>query len=104
MPQSGVMLKLDRSGGVAVFCGESEIGQGSDSVLAYVVAPGIVRTRMSEISATFRGGPDAVNAALAMGEMVEPKEVAELIAFLAGGSMRHLSGATLDVNGASYIR
>jgi 4-hydroxybenzoyl-CoA reductase subunit alpha len=38
MPQSGVQLKLDRSGGVAVFCGESEIGQGSDSVLAAVVA------------------------------------------------------------------
>jgi 4-hydroxybenzoyl-CoA reductase subunit alpha len=38
MPQSGVMIKLDRSGGVAVFCGESEIGQGSDSVLAALVA------------------------------------------------------------------
>jgi len=38
MPQSGVMLKLDRSGGVAVFCGEAEIGQGSDSVLAAMVA------------------------------------------------------------------
>lgn len=38
MPQSGVQLKLDRSGGVAVFCGESEIGQGSDSVLAAIVA------------------------------------------------------------------
>jgi 4-hydroxybenzoyl-CoA reductase subunit alpha len=38
MPQSGVMLKLDRSGGVAVFCGEAEIGQGSDSVLAAIVA------------------------------------------------------------------
>jgi 4-hydroxybenzoyl-CoA reductase subunit alpha len=38
MPQSGVMLKLDRSGGVAVFSGETEIGQGSDSVLAGIVA------------------------------------------------------------------
>jgi 4-hydroxybenzoyl-CoA reductase subunit alpha len=38
MPQSGVQLKLDRSGGVAVFCGETEIGQGSDSVVAAVVA------------------------------------------------------------------
>ena len=36
MPQSGVQLKLDRSGGVTVFCGETEIGQGSDSVLAAV--------------------------------------------------------------------
>ena len=38
MPQSGVQLKLDRSGNVAVFCGETEIGQGSDSILAVVVA------------------------------------------------------------------
>ena len=38
MPQSGVQLKLDRSGGVTVFCGSTEIGQGSDSILAYVVA------------------------------------------------------------------
>jgi len=38
MPQSGVQLRLDRSGGVVVFCGEAEIGQGSDSVLAAVVA------------------------------------------------------------------
>ncbi len=38
MPQSGVQIKLDRSGGVAVFCGQTEIGQGSDSVLAAIVA------------------------------------------------------------------
>ncbi|MBH98864.1 MAG: aldehyde oxidase, partial [Rhodospirillaceae bacterium] len=38
MPQSGVQLKVDRSGCVAVFCGEIEIGQGSDSVLAAIVA------------------------------------------------------------------
>lgn len=76
----------------------------ADGVLAFVVAPGIVRTRMSEISAVARGGIDAVNAALALGEMVPPEEVARVIAFLAGGSSRHLTGATLDVNGASYIR
>jgi 4-hydroxybenzoyl-CoA reductase subunit alpha len=38
MPQSGVALHVDRGGGVAVFCGETEIGQGSDSVLAAIVA------------------------------------------------------------------
>ncbi len=38
MPQSGVQLKLDRSGGVALFCGETEIGQGSDSVIAAITA------------------------------------------------------------------
>ena len=38
MPHSGVTLKLDRGGGVAVFCGETDIGQGSDTVLATCVA------------------------------------------------------------------
>jgi NAD(P)-dependent dehydrogenase (short-subunit alcohol dehydrogenase family) len=75
-----------------------------DGILAYVVAPGIVRTPLSEISATHRGGIEAVNAALAMGEMADPAEIGRLIAFLAGGSVRNLTGATLDVNGASYIR
>jgi NAD(P)-dependent dehydrogenase (short-subunit alcohol dehydrogenase family) len=75
-----------------------------DGVLAYVVAPGIVRTPMSEISAEARGGIDKVHAALAMGEMVPPEEVAELVAFLATGTCRHLTGATLDMNGASYVR
>src|SRR5215471_11306930 len=38
MPQSGVQLKLDRGGGVTVFCGSTEIGQGSDTILAAIVA------------------------------------------------------------------
>ena len=38
MPQSAVQLKLDRSGLVTIFCGSTDIGQGSDSILAYIVA------------------------------------------------------------------
>jgi 4-hydroxybenzoyl-CoA reductase subunit alpha len=38
MPHSGVITRADRSGGVAVLCGATDIGQGSDSVLAYVTA------------------------------------------------------------------
>src|SRR5438105_12480121 len=38
LPHSGVQIKIDRGGGVTGFCGSTEIGQGSDSVLAYVVA------------------------------------------------------------------
>jgi 4-hydroxybenzoyl-CoA reductase alpha subunit len=38
MPHSGVQLQLDRSGRVTAFCGATEIGQGSDDVLASIVA------------------------------------------------------------------
>jgi 4-hydroxybenzoyl-CoA reductase alpha subunit len=38
MPQAGVQLKVDRSGLVTVFTGGNDIGQGSNSVVAYIVA------------------------------------------------------------------
>jgi 4-hydroxybenzoyl-CoA reductase subunit alpha len=37
MPQSAIQLQVDRSGRVTVFSGASDIGQGSDSLVAYIV-------------------------------------------------------------------
>jgi 4-hydroxybenzoyl-CoA reductase subunit alpha len=37
MPQSAVQVQVDRSGRVTVFSGASDIGQGSDSVPAYIM-------------------------------------------------------------------
>ena len=38
MPHSEVQLKLDRNGGVSLLCGAIDIGQGSDHILAAIVA------------------------------------------------------------------
>ena len=38
MPHSGVVVRADRSGGVTILCGATDIGQGSDSILAYLPA------------------------------------------------------------------
>jgi NAD(P)-dependent dehydrogenase (short-subunit alcohol dehydrogenase family) len=75
-----------------------------DRIQAYVIAPGVVRTRLSEEFAASQGGEERVSAGLASGEWVTPEEVARLVAVLASGTAPQLSGATLDVNGASYIR
>lgn len=77
---------------------------GKDSIFAYLIAPGIVRTAMSENSARSMGGEEVITSRLAMGEWVPPEEIAELVSFLASGKNRHLSGSTFDVNGATYIR
>jgi NAD(P)-dependent dehydrogenase (short-subunit alcohol dehydrogenase family) len=79
-------------------------GYARENILAYIVAPGVVRTRLSENFAATQGGEQVVTASLAMGEWVPPGDIAELVAFLATGRCRHLTGATLDVNGASYVR
>jgi 4-hydroxybenzoyl-CoA reductase subunit alpha len=58
MPQSAVQLKLDRSGRATVFCGISDIGQGAESVLAYIVCeelglePGDVRVVAADTDLT----------------------------------------------------
>lgn len=75
-----------------------------DGLLAHLVAPGVVQTEMSVAAARAQGGEQAVTAGLAMGEWVPPSDVADLVTYLATGRCRHLTGATLDVNGASYVR
>ena len=36
--------------------------------------------------------------------MAEPKEIADLVVFCLHPAQRSLNGATLDVNGGSYVR
>jgi CO/xanthine dehydrogenase Mo-binding subunit len=54
MPQAGIQIGVERSGRVTVLTGASEIGQGSDSVVAYIVAeelgvpPEYVRVRSAD--------------------------------------------------------
>ena len=79
-------------------------GYARKNVLAYAVAPGVVRTKMSEDSAATLGGEKAVSAGLAMGEWVPPEELAELVAFLSTGNADTCPAPTLDVNGATYMR
>ncbi len=38
LPHSGAIVSIDRGGGVTVFCGSSDIGQGSNTVLASIAA------------------------------------------------------------------
>lgn len=76
---------------------------GADGVTAVAIAPGWVRTDMAEEFIATHGKPAAV-ADIPIGEMASPQEVAELVAFVLRPSQASLNGATLDVNGGSYIR
>ena len=59
MPHSGIQLKLDRGGGVTVQAGTTEIGQGSDDMLAAIVAEilGITTTDIRVYSGDTDLGP-----------------------------------------------
>jgi len=108
MPQSGVQMQVDRSGRVAVFSGASEIGQGCDSMVAYIAAEELgvpleyVRVLRGDTDftpvdlgayssrVTFMLGNAAIDAATKLREMVQKAvagewevEVSEVL--LAGG-------------------
>ncbi len=76
---------------------------GQDQIVAVALAPGWVRTHMVEGLLAERGEAAAV-ADTPIGRMADPVAVAELIAFVLQPSQASLNGATLDVNGGSYIR
>ncbi|PDT20611.1 SDR family NAD(P)-dependent oxidoreductase [Rhizobium hidalgonense] len=76
---------------------------GRDGIVAVSIAPGWVRTDMAE-EFVARNGKDAAVADIPTGEMAEPAEIAELVAFLLRPSQASVNGATFDVNGGSYIR
>ena len=78
-------------------------GFAKDGILAYGIAPGFVKTEMVETgSAVF--DVDWLKREFPMGAMAEPEDVANTVAFLASGLAPHMTGATLDINGASYVR
>lgn len=77
-------------------------GYGRDKILAYVVAPGFVRTERQEDVIKLRGEA-TMTRDIPLGEMATPRDVAHCVTFLASGLARHATGCTIDINGASYF-
>lgn len=73
-----------------------------DGIVAYAVAPGFVETDMAAEDLARNGA--ALAAEVPLGRVASADEVAHVVAFLCTPLARHLNGATLDVNGGSYVR
>jgi NAD(P)-dependent dehydrogenase (short-subunit alcohol dehydrogenase family) len=78
-------------------------GYAADDILAFAVCPGFVMTGMAEEYLASRGG-DRLLADIPLGRVADPTEVADVVRFLALEAPPSMTGAVLDVNGASYVR
>jgi len=78
-------------------------GYAGDGILAFAVCPGFTMTGMADDYLVSRGG-DRLLADIPLGRVAEPAEVAEVVRFLALDAPASMTGAVLDVNGASYVR
>ncbi len=74
-----------------------------ENILAYCVAPGFVMTGMAEEYLATRGGAQ-VAADIPLGRVATVAEAANVICYAALDAPPSMTGATLDLNGASYVR
>jgi NAD(P)-dependent dehydrogenase (short-subunit alcohol dehydrogenase family) len=66
------------------------------------VAPGLVRTQLAR--ALWEPFEEQLNAALPLGRIGEPDDIADVITFLAGEGARWMTGQTLVIDGGAQIR
>jgi len=78
-------------------------GFAKDNVLAFAIAPGFTETDMA-YDGLDEAGIKRVLSEIPLGTMASPQECGALAAFLCSDQVRHLTGATFDINGASYVR
>jgi NAD(P)-dependent dehydrogenase (short-subunit alcohol dehydrogenase family) len=78
-------------------------GYAAQGILAFAICPGFTMTGMAEDYLASRGG-DKLLADIPLGRVAETAEVAILAKFCALEAPPSMTGAVLDVNGASYVR
>jgi 3-oxoacyl-[acyl-carrier protein] reductase len=73
-----------------------------DGIVAMAVAPGFIETeRVAENLAARRA---AIEAEIPLGYVGSAEDVAHVITFLASPLATYANGATIDINGGSYVR
>ena len=75
----------------------------AQGILAFAICPGFTMTGMAEDYLESRGG-DKLLADIPLGRVAMPEEVAEMVRWCALDAPASMTGAVLDVNGASYVR
>ncbi|MCW3847242.1 SDR family oxidoreductase [Sphingomonas sp. LB-2] len=78
-------------------------GYAREGILAFAICPGFTMTGMAEDYLASRGG-DKLLADIPLGRVAGTEEVAILAKFCALEAPPSMTGAVLDVNGASYVR
>ena len=75
----------------------------AQGIYSYAITPGFTDTAMAGDYLESRGGPGLL-ADIPLGRVATPEEIATIAVFCALDAPPSLTGATLDANGASYVR
>lgn len=74
----------------------------SHGILVNAVAPGMIYTRM--VAETLEKNAERYKTQIPLGRPAEPREVADVVSFLASDRASYITGATVDVSGGMLMR
>ena len=78
-------------------------GYAREGITAFAICPGFTMTGMAEDYLASRGG-DQLLADIPLGRVADPAEVASAVRYCALEAPASMTGAVIDINGASYVR
>lgn len=117
IPQGGVIINLASSAGESGSESDPVYAASKAAVIGFTkslarqlapkirvnaVAPGVVETDL--IKDNTENWRKLRTEQILLREFAQPEDIAEAVVFLASSSAKHITGATLDVNGGYYLR
>lgn len=100
-PLNGMHYAASKAG-LKVLGKSIAVTYGRNNIYSYVISPGCVNTKMvKKIDETTL---TSLKKEIPTDKFVEPQEIASLVLLICSGKIKSATGASFDLNGASYLR
>ena len=100
-PKDGMHYAASKAG-MKVLSKSIAVTYGSKNILSYTISPGCVDTKM--VRTIDEATLNDLKKEIPTQQFVQPKEIAELVSLICLGKIKNATGASFDLNGASYLR
>ena len=85
--------------GIAMLSNQLALEWGPEGIRSNVVNPGMTRTAMTQARYDLPGNTERMAAAIPLGRIGQPQDIAEAVLFLASDRSAYISGHALNVDG-----
>ena len=100
-PLNGMHYAASKAG-LKVLSKSIAVTYGANNILSYTISPGCVDTKM--VRTIDPKTLTELRNEIPTKQFVDPIEIADLVEFICSGKIKNATGASFDINGASYLR